>query len=111
MSTILDEIVSAKRIELVDQKNNVSIRELEGMIRDQPNPLDFGLALKGDNIRLIAEVKKASPSKGLLCEDFDPVRLASIYWSRGSGSIGSDRPQVPGRIRAYSTNQKIWCSR
>ena len=87
MPTILDEIVSAKRNELADQKNNVSIGELEGMIRDQPNPLDFGLALKGDNIQLIAEVKKASPSKGLLCEDFDPVRLASIYTGYGAAAI------------------------
>ena len=87
MPTILDEIVSAKRNELADQKNNVSIGELEGMIRDQPNPLDFGLALKGDNIQLIAEVKKASPSKGLLCEDFDPVRLASIYTGHGAAAV------------------------
>ena len=66
MPTILDEIVSAKRNELTDQKKNVSIRELENLMRAQPYPLDFGAALRGDSIRLIAEVKKASPSRGLL---------------------------------------------
>ena len=87
MSTILDEIVSAKRNELTDQKKNVSIGELENLIRDQPYPLDFGAALSGDIIRLIAEVKKASPSRGVLCEDFDPVKLASIYTTHGAAAV------------------------
>ena len=87
MPTILDEIVSAKRNELTDQKKNVSIRDLENLMLDQPCPLDFGAALRGDSIRLIAEVKKASPSRGLLCEDFDPVKLASIYTTHGAAAV------------------------
>ena len=87
MPTILDEIVSAKRNELTDQKKNVSIRDLENLMLDQPCPLDFGAALRGDSIRLIAEVKKASPSRGLLCEDFDPVKLASIYTTHGAAGV------------------------
>ena len=87
MPTILDEIVSAKRNELTDQKKNVPIGELENLILDQPYPLDFGAALSGDIIRLIAEVKKASPSRGLLCEDFDPVKLASIYTTHGAAAV------------------------
>ncbi len=87
MSTILDEIVSAKRDELTDQKKNVSIRSLEDLAKDQLSPLDFGAALRGDKTRLIAEVKKASPSRGLLCPDFDPIKLASIYTTHGAAAV------------------------
>ena len=56
-------------------------------ITGQPAPIDFAGALRGDSIRLIAEVKKASPSRGLLCPDFDPVRLADAYTSHGAAAI------------------------
>ncbi|OGO45390.1 MAG: indole-3-glycerol phosphate synthase, partial [Chloroflexi bacterium RBG_16_60_22] len=49
--------------------------------------LDFAAALRGDKVRLIAEVKKASPTRGLLCPDFDPVALAKTYARHGAAAV------------------------
>jgi indole-3-glycerol phosphate synthase len=87
MPNILDEIVTAKRQELALQKESVSLDMLQDRIASQPRPLNLSGALMGGGIRLIAEVKKASPSRGLLCPDFDPVRLAGIYASNGAAAI------------------------
>lgn len=76
---ILDDIVADKRKELVQTKAETPLRELEVRISQQNAPLDFGGVLCGDGVSIIAEVKKASPSKGLLCPAFDPVRLARAY--------------------------------
>jgi len=73
---ILDKIVADKRIELAQNQAEIPLSELERRIPKRMLPLDFAGALRGDSIRLIAEVKKASPSKGLLCPDFEPVELA-----------------------------------
>jgi indole-3-glycerol phosphate synthase len=53
----------------------------------QSPPLDFAAALRGDTVRLIAEVKKASPSRGIICPDFNPVRIARIYADNGATAI------------------------
>ena len=87
MPNILDEIVTAKQQELALQKESVSLDMLQGRIAAQPRPLNLSGALMGGGIRLIAEVKKASPSRGLLSPDFDPVRLARIYASNGAAAI------------------------
>jgi len=58
----------------------------EGIVRRQ-TPLDFALALSGDRTRLIAEVKRASPSRGVLCPDFNPVELAKSYAQGGAAAI------------------------
>ncbi len=87
MPNILDEIVAAKRQELALQKEQVSLAALRDQIARQPAPLSFSGALTVGGIRLIAEVKKASPSRGLLCPDFDPVRLAGVYASNGAAAI------------------------
>ena len=87
MPNILDEIVAAKRQELALQKEVVSLDVLQQKIAAQARPLNLSGALMGGGIRLIAEVKKASPSRGLLCADFDPVRLAGIYAANGAAAI------------------------
>ena len=87
MPTILDDIVAAKRGELERQRSEVPLEALEQRIATQPRPLNFSGALLGDRVRLIAEVKKASPSRGLLCPDFDPVRLANAYVENGAAAI------------------------
>ena len=87
MPSILDDIVGQKREELVQQKELVPLAALENRIALQPTPLDFSDALRDRGVKLIAEVKKASPSRGLLCPDFDPVRLAGIYASNGAAAI------------------------
>ena len=87
MTTILDDIVIAKRGELEAQRWNMPLEALEEQIDSHPRPLNLSGALMGDRVRLIAEVKKASPSKGLLCPDFDPVRLASAYVANGAAAV------------------------
>lgn len=87
MPTILDEIVAAKRLELANQKKVVPQDVLPDRIAAQGAPLNLSGALLAGGVRLIAEVKKASPSRGLLCPDFDPVRLASLYTSNGAAAV------------------------
>ena len=87
MPNILDDIITAKRPELALQKAEVPLAELERRAAGQPAPLDLAGALRGKEVSLIAEVKKASPSRGLLCPDFDPVRLAETYAENGAAAI------------------------
>ena len=87
MPNILDEIVAAKRQELVLRKETVPLDALQEAIAGQLRPFNLSGALLGGGVRLIAEVKKASPSRGLLCPDFDPVRLAAIYAGNGAATI------------------------
>jgi indole-3-glycerol phosphate synthase len=87
MPSILDDIVAQKREELARQKEQAPLAALEGRIASWPPALDFSSALRGQGVQLIAEVKKASPSRGLLCPDFDQVRLAGIYARNGAAAI------------------------
>jgi len=87
MPNILDDIITAKRPELALQKDMVPLAELKRRVASQPAPLDLAGALRGREVSLIAEVKKASPSRGLLCPDFDPVRLAGTYAENGAAAI------------------------
>ncbi len=83
---ILDDIVRAKAEELERRRHNMPLSELE-KLGSKSSKKDFASALKGDDVRLIAEVKKASPSKGLLCSDFDPIKLARTYAQSGAAAI------------------------
>ena len=87
MATILDRIVLAKQQELERCKRDVPLEALEERIASQPAALNFSGALMGDRVRLIAEVKRASPSKGILRSDFDPVALADTYAKNGAAAI------------------------
>jgi Indole-3-glycerol phosphate synthase len=80
-NTILDKIVEKKAIRLHTAKENMPLKALqEWAERQNHQPLDFARALKEyEKISIIAEVKKASPSKGLIREDFDPVAIAQAY--------------------------------
>ena len=84
---ILDKIVADVLIELECKKKRIVLRELEKLAFLQPPPLDFAAALRGDSVRLIAEVKKASPSKGVIRQDFKPIDIARIYADNGAAAI------------------------
>lgn len=88
MSTILDKIVATKREEIRRAKESVPEVELRRRLAGAPPVRDFfgGLAAPGP-IRLIAEVKKASPSKGVIRADFQPVEIARTYQRHGAASI------------------------
>lgn len=84
---ILDQIVADKLIELEARKRRFPLVELKKAALGQPPPLDFCAALRGEGIKLIAEVKKASPSQGVLRADFNPVEIAQIYADNGATAI------------------------
>ena len=112
MPTILDEIVAAKKTELASQKKAVPLELLLEQISAQPASINFADALRGDSIRLIAEVKKASPSRGLLCPDFDPVRLADAYTSNGAAAISVlTDPRFQGELEHISQIKQSGASR
>lgn len=84
---ILDEIVLKNRQETEERKSRLPFAELERMAAASPPPLDFAAAIAREGINLIAEVKKASPSRGTLSPDFDPVQIAMAYAASGAAAI------------------------
>jgi indole-3-glycerol phosphate synthase len=85
---ILDEIVAYKKEELADMKRRVPLADIQRQAADAGPTRGFGAALAGGNeIHLIAEVKKASPSKGVIRRDFDPVAIAKVYEASGASCL------------------------
>ena len=84
---ILRVIVEVKRREVERLKADTPVEQLEERISALTPPLDFAAALRGDKVRVIAEVKKASPAKGLLRPDFDAAGLAATYVDNGAAAI------------------------
>lgn len=85
---ILDEIIEYKKIEVEKSKGSFPVQSLmSGIFTVQP-PRDFYKAIDhGGELRIIAEVKKASPSKGVLRDDFDPVKIALSYANAGASAL------------------------
>ncbi|MGN6137089.1 MAG: indole-3-glycerol phosphate synthase TrpC [Aureliella sp.] len=101
ISTILDKIVATKHNEIAAARNRRSIEACQRAAAAAPEPRDFLAALRGaPPIRLIAEVKKASPSKGIIREDFDPLAIARAYADSGASclSVLTDRQYFQGDL-------------
>jgi indole-3-glycerol phosphate synthase len=105
---ILDEIIAYKKEELAEAKHRVPVSEVKAKASDAGPVRGFEKALSGgDGIRLIAEVKKASPSKGVIREDFDPVDIAKTYARAGATCLSvltekkyfQGKLEYPGEIR------------
>lgn len=95
----LQEICERKLRHVREKKSERSIEDLKYMASDMPLPSGFVSAIKRQNgAGLIAEVKKASPSKGVIREDFDPVKIAKIYEENGANCISvlTDEPYFQG---------------
>jgi indole-3-glycerol phosphate synthase len=85
---ILDEIIARKRQEVAAAKAVVPEAALRERLAAAPPVRDFFAAVGGrGTISLIAEVKKASPSRGVLRQDFEPVRIAEIYQEHGAAAV------------------------
>lgn len=85
---ILDEILAYRKIQLETEKERISPEELENLLmQTSRTPKDFRKALKRDRLTVIAEVKKASPSQGVIQPDFHPVRQAAAYQRAGAEAI------------------------
>ncbi|MBE9212109.1 indole-3-glycerol phosphate synthase TrpC [Plectonema cf. radiosum LEGE 06105] len=85
-NNILEEIVWYKEAEVEQMREKQSLQDLQRQIVNAPPSRDFVAALRQAKTKpaLIAEVKKASPSKGILREDFDPVKIALEYQKGGA---------------------------
>jgi indole-3-glycerol phosphate synthase len=83
----LDKIVAQKRKEVEERQKTVPLTELEATVAQKSAPIDLAAALKSEGISLIAEVKRASPSKGDLNVNLDAVALAKTYADNGAKAI------------------------
>ncbi len=100
--TILDEIVSHKREEIAAARARTPDTELERRLTRLPPTRDFRGALeRGPGVQIIAEVKKASPSRGVICPDFDPLAIARAYAANGAACISvlTDEHFFQGHLR------------
>lgn len=102
--TFLDRILVQKEIEIAEQQKYLSMTEMVAYVNDtlpEDPPRDFAGALRQAKVALIAEVKKASPSKGVLIENFDPVKIAKTYAENGASAISvlTDKPFFQGDLK------------
>lgn len=100
---ILDRILAAKRDEVAARRAAAPETELRARVRDLPPPRDFVGALRrpeGEGLRAVAEIKKASPSAGVIRPDFDVAALARSYQEAGAAalSILTDGPFFQGAL-------------
>lgn len=103
MANILDKIIADKRDEVQQRRSSVSLESLKEQVADLPRCRNFYQAVTKPNPRglnVIAEVKKASPSAGLIRPDFDPVAIAGTYARCGADAISvlTDEKYFQGKL-------------
>jgi len=103
VANILDKIIGDKRIEVARRKKQISVEQFKEQITSMGKCRNFYKAVTKKNVRglnVITEVKKASPSAGLIREDFDPVEIAKIYKKCGADAISclTDEKYFQGRL-------------
>ena len=84
---ILKKIVQIKQERLKARKSELPRREVESLISSRERPLNFSGCLMGDSIRVIAEVKRGSPSKGIFSKDIKASELAAVYAENGAAAV------------------------
>jgi indole-3-glycerol phosphate synthase len=96
--TVLDRIVATKRAEIAAAKESVPVKALEERCRSAPALRDFVAAMRAKSPAVIAEIKKASPSRGVLRADYRPADIARSYQAGGAAclSVLTDREFFQG---------------
>lgn len=87
MSDLLKKIITNKKTEVAAAKTLTSAEDLRKQAAAQNPPRDFYKALTAPGIRIIAECKRQSPSKGVMKKDYDPVSLAAAYEKGGAAAV------------------------
>jgi indole-3-glycerol phosphate synthase len=106
----LQKIIRSKRQEIGRRKSRAALSDYKARIKDLPEPRGFRAALeKPGSCSLIAEIKKASPSKGILREPFDPLEIAKLYESNGASALSvlTDEPFFQGSLSSLTEVRKI----
>ena len=96
-------------VEIERAKREISLESMQARLEKAGKPRDFLQALQSESrIALIAEVKKASPSQGLIRADFDPVRIAREYESAGASCISvlTDEEFFQGKLEYLASIRK-----
>ena len=75
----LEKIIEYKKQEVASQKRQIQLRDQKFKAGDQETPRSFYAGFHSNELNIIAEIKKASPSAGIIRQDFDPVKIAHIY--------------------------------
>ena len=107
--SILEEILRRTRADMLDRRARVPLEELRARCRDLSPTRDFRGALRRESgevgrrrgaVRVIAEIKKASPSRGVIRPDFEPVAIARAYAEAGAAAISvlTDAPFFQGSL-------------
>ncbi len=103
MAKVLEDILATKRVEIESAKKRLPLEKLQEEIRALPKCRNYYRTLTRQHprgINVIAEIKRASPSAGLIREDFDPVWLAQAYEQAGADAISvlTDEPYFQGKL-------------
>ncbi|MDZ7693258.1 MAG: indole-3-glycerol phosphate synthase TrpC [Balneolaceae bacterium] len=109
MPNILEQIVEQTAVDLKKRQRKVSFRDFESMECYERSRRDFTGALStSETVSIIAEIKKASPSKGLIREDFDPQRIAGQYQEGGASALSvlTDEAAFQGHLDFLETASK-----
>lgn len=110
MSTILDKIVLQTKEDLSKRKRKASLLDFESFEGFEKSRISFKNALqKQDEVNIIAEVKKGSPSKGVIRDDFNPIKIADQYIENGASAISvlTDEPFFMGSLEYLDQISKI----
>ena len=108
MSNILEKIISDKKKDINEYKDVLSVDDLKKKIVSYKNYLNFKNKLTSNKISVIAEIKKASPSAGIIIENYDPKSIAKQYEDSGAAclSVLTEKKHFKGKLE-HITEIKI----